>query len=129
MAKKQARDATQIVGTIPPRPAFTDGSPFLFAVVLDAPPSVPLSGSDVSLERPAWPGTFSDIEVCAGPQPTEQVIKGTYASSARVVDGRGRSQASPPDIQAIGNLTITITVNGKPLKPKTVKVNYSKMSP
>lgn len=129
MAKKQAREAKQIVGTIPPLPAFADGSPFLFAVVLDAPPSVPLSDSDVSLDRPAWPGTFSDIEVCAGPQPTEQVIKGTYASSAQVVDGRGRPQESPPDIQAIGNLTITITVNGKPLKSKTVKVNYSKMSP
>ena len=129
MAKQRHREATMIDSTIPSMLAFVSQEQFLFCVVFDAAPSVPLSPSDVLLDRPVFPGTFSKIEVCEGHASNEWVIKGIYSSSARIVDGRGQRMKDQPDIQAIGNLTITITVGGKKLPKKQVKASYSLPSP
>lgn len=125
MAKKGAREATAITGTIPSMPSFVNQQTFLFTVVFDAPPIAPLSPSDIALDRPYLPGTFANIDVCAGHEPSQWVIKGTYSSGARIFDGRGQPLRKQPGIEAIGNLTITITVAGKKLRPKQVKASYS----
>jgi hypothetical protein len=129
MAKKATREATAITGTVPAMPSFVNQQKFLFTVVFDAPPSAPLSPSDIVLDRPYLPGTFANIDVCAGHEPNQWVIQGTYSSGAWIVDGRGRRLKNQPDIEAIGNLTITITVAGKKLPPKPVKASYSIPSP